>query len=99
MNPMAGPLDVRYGPRNVTGQHLVVRIVRVAVREVHGNFQLVRRHVERRLHAPVDLDFFGTRVILDHVPRAFDLKFQKHCLFTTQKLGTRFTLKRIIRHN
>lgn len=81
VNPMARLLDVRYGPRNVTGQHLVVRIVRVAVRKVHGNFQFIRRHVKRRTHAPVDLDFFGTRVILDHVPWAFDLKFQKHCLF------------------
>lgn len=74
MNPMAGQLHVRYGPRDVPGQHLVVRVVLVAVRKVHGNLRQVRGHVERRSHAPVYLGFLGTRVVLDHVPRAFNLK-------------------------
>lgn len=71
---MTGLLEAGYGPRDVADQHLVVRVVRVAVREIHGNLRRVRRQIERRPHAPVDLHLFGTRVILDHVPRAFNLK-------------------------
>lgn len=70
---MSGQFDVRYVPRDVPDQHLVVWVVRVAVREVHRNLRLVGRQVERRPHAPVDLDLLGTRVVFDHVPRAFDL--------------------------
>lgn len=75
---MTGLFEAGYGPRNVPGEHLVVRVVRVAVRKVHGNFRRVWRQIERRSHAPVDLDLFGTRIVIDHVPRPFNLNIKHY---------------------
>jgi len=74
VNPMTGKFEAWYVPRDVAGQHLVVWVVRIAVRKVHGNLWRVRRQIECRPHAPVDLHFFGTRIVLDHIPRALNLK-------------------------
>lgn len=72
--PVAGKFDVRDVPRDVPGQHLVVRVVRVTVRKVHGYLRRVRRQVERRSHTSVDFHLLGARVVLDHVPRPFNLQ-------------------------
>jgi len=82
---MAGLFEVRYRPRDVPNQHLVVRVVRVAVRKVHRNLRLVGRHVERRPHAPVNFHLLGTSVVFDSVPRAFDLKSPRRIRFLSRR--------------